>query len=216
MAITTQLNLEHHLQIDVGSEPDTTVTYYRDTAQAMAEDFCERFFDYATAQVDTLDGDGQKSIIQVSRWPIVTLTSVTESGVTLTVDEGFVAYLTQGLLIRTSGGGRVERPWRNHLRGIVATYDGGYQVAQTGDGATAPDSLIDTLTRIAGRLFLAGTHDLAGVASQVSLDGVGAVTYRPPVFGGSATPIGPSSSDSPALLAEEKEALAPYVNPGIV
>ena len=129
MAIINQLDLENLLQIDVTAEPDSTVTSYLVAAQAAAEAYCQRHFDYATTNVETFDGDGREAIIQVDRWPIDTVTTVVESGVTLTVDQDYILYTDRGWVMRTSGGARQARGWRDHLRGIVITYDGGYEAA---------------------------------------------------------------------------------------
>ncbi len=181
-------------------------------AQSMAETYCDRTFDYNAATVDTIDGDGEDTIIQVDRWPIITLTSVVESGTTLTTGTDYLGYLTDGYIRRTSGG-RISRPWRNDLQGIVVTYDGGYQVAEVGDGATLPDDLKAILSRIVGRLFRAGAPWLGattavGAARSVSLDGIGSVTYDD---GTTAA----SQSDSAELLDDEKAALYPYLKPGL-
>lgn len=204
MAIILQSDLENLLQINVTAEPDTTVAWYIAAAQAAAETYCHRSFDYAAATVETLDGDGQSTIIQLDRYPVITLTSVVESGTTLTSGTDYVSYLTTGIVKRTSGG-RIVRAWRNDLQGIVATYDGGYQVDQAGDGATAPSDLVHAITRIAGRLFKTGAAPISGPALTVTLDGIGGVTYANV----------DSLVDLP-LLHEEETMLIPYLNPGLV
>ncbi len=220
MPVLLQSDLENSLQIDVGTEPDLTVAWYIAAAQGMAEDYCERHFDYDAAKVEVFDGDGRLTILHLDLWPIDSVASVVESGVTLTVDQGFIIYDDRGYLRRTSGGGRLQRAWRNHRRGITVTYAGGYQVAQTGDGATLPTALKTALTRITARLFHSGAMFAAnpvgaGSLQAVSLDGIGSQNFGGSVFGAAATPVGPSSSDSPALLAEEMKALDPYTNPGL-
>ncbi len=204
MPIINQLDLENLLQIDVTAEPDSTVTSYLVAAQAAAEAYCQRHFDYATANVETFDGDGREAIIQVDRWPIDTVTTVVESGVTLTVDQGYILYTDRGWIMRTSGGARQSQGWRDHRRGIVITYDGGYVLEGGGSGATTPDDLTLAITRIAGRLFRSGAAPVAGPVSAVTLDGIGSTSYA-----------GTVTLTDLVLLDEEKAALDPYMNPGL-
>ncbi len=205
MAIINQLDLENLLQIDVTAEPDTTVTSYLLAAQAAAEAYCQRHFDYATANVETFDGDGREAIIQVDRWPIDVVTTVVESDVTLTVDQDYILYDDNGWVMRTSGGARQSKGWRDHRRGIVINYDGGYVLEGGGSGAATPDDLTLAITRIAGRLFRAGSTPIAGPVSAVTLDGIGSTSYA-----------GTITITDTVLLDEEKPALDPYVNPGLV
>ncbi len=210
MAIINQLDLENLLQIDVTAEPDTTVTSYLVQAQAAAEVYCQRHFDYALANVETFDGDGREAIIQVDRWPIDTVTTVVESGVTLTVDQDYILYTARGWVMRTSGGARQSRGWRDHLRGIVITYDGGYVLEGGGSGAAVPDDLTLAITRIAGRLFRSGSGPIAGgPISSTTLDGIGSVGYA------ASSVTAPVKVTDLVLLDEEMAALDPYSNPGL-
>ena len=205
MAIINQLDLEHLLQIDVTNEPDSTVTSYLVAAQAAAEAYCQRHFDYATSNVETFDGDGKQAIIQVDRWPINTVASVVESSVTLTVDQDYILYVDNGWVMRTAGGARQSRGWRNHRRGIVITYNGGYVLEDgQGSGADTPDDLILAVTRIAGRLFRSGAGPIAGPVAAVTLDGIGSTSYA-----------GTITVTDTVLLDVEKAALDPYMNPGL-
>ncbi len=210
MAIINQLDLENLLQIDVTAEPDSTVTSYLVAAQAAAEAYCQRHFDYATGNVETFDGDGRAAIIQVDRWPIDTVTTVVESGVTLTVDQDYILYTDNGWVMRTAGGARQSRGWRDHRRGIVITYDGGYVLEGGGDGAATPDDLTLAVTRIAGRLFRSGAGPIAGgPVSSTTLDGIGSVGYA------ASRVTAPVAVTDLVLLDEEKAGLDPYMNPGL-
>ncbi len=210
MAIINQLDLENLLQIDVTAEPDSTVTSYLVAAQAAAEVYCQRHFDYATTNVETFDGDGWSAIIQVDRWPIDTVTTVVESGVTLTVDQDYILYTDRGWVMRTSGGARQARGWRDHRRGIIITYDGGYEAPTPAGGATVPDDLTLAITRIAARLFRSGSGPIAGgPISSITLDGIGSVGYA------ASSVTAPVKVTDLVLLDEEKEALDPYSNPGL-
>ncbi len=205
MAIINQLDLENLLQIDVTAEPDSTVTSYLIQAQAAAEAYCQRHFDYATTNIETFDGDGNTAIIQVDRWPIDTVTTVVESGVTLTVDQDYILYTGNGWVMRTAGGARQAKGWRDHRRGVVITYDGGYVLEGGGAGAMTPDDLILAVTRVAGRLFRSGSAPIAGPVSSVTLDGIGSTSYS-----------GTVTVTDLVLLDEEKASLDPYMNPGLV
>lgn len=211
MAIINQLDLENLLQIDVTAEPDSTVTSYLVAAQAAAEMYCQRHFDYATGNVETFDGDGRAAIIQVDRWPIDTVTTVVESGVTLTVDQDYILYTGNGWVMRTAGGARQSKGWRDHRRGIVITYDGGYVLEGGGAGAATPDDLTLAVTRIAGRLFRSGAGPIAGgPVSSTTLDGIGSVGYA------ASRVSAPVAVTDLVLLDEEKAGLDLYMNPGLV
>ncbi len=211
MAIINQLDLENLLQIDVTAEPDSTVTSYLVQAQAAAEAYCQRHFDYATGNIETFDGDGREAIIQIDRWPIDTVTTVVESGVTLTVDQDYILYVDNGWVMRTSGGARQSKGWRDHRRGIVITYDGGYEAPTPAGGATVPDDLTLAVTRIAGRLFRSGSGPIAGgPISSTTLDGIGSVGFA------ASRVTAPVAVTDLVLLDEEKSGLDPYVNPGLV
>lgn len=210
MAIINQLDLENLLQIDVTAEPDSTVTSYLVAAQAAAEAYCQRHFDFATANVETFDGDGKAAIIQVDRWPIDVVTTVVESDVTLTVDQDYILYVDNGWVMRTAGGARQSKGWRNHRRGIVITYDGGYILEGGGSGAATPDDLTLAVTRIAGRLFRSGSGPIAGgPVSSTTLDGIGSVGYA------ASRVTAPVAVTDLVLLDEEKAGLDPYMNPGL-
>jgi len=211
MAIINQLDLENLLQINVTAEPDSTVTSYLVAAQAAAEAYCQRHFDFATGNIETFDGDGKAAIIQVDRWPIDAVTTVVESGVTLTVDQDYILYTANGWVMRTAGGARQSKGWRDHRRGIVITYDGGYVLEGGGSGAATPDDLTLAVTRIAGRLFRSGAGPLAGgPVSSTTLDGIGSVGYA------ASRVAAPAAVSDLVLIDEEKAALEPYANPGLV
>ena len=211
MPIINQLDLENLLQIDVTAEPDSTVTSYLVAAQAAAEAYCQRHFDFATTNIETFDGDGKAAIIQVDRWPIDVVTTVTESSVTLTVDQDYILYTDNGWVMRTAGGARQSKGWRDHRRGIVITYDGGYVLEGGGSGADTPDDLILAVTRIAGRLFRSGSGPIAGgPVSSTTLDGIGSVGYA------ASRVTAPVAVTDLVLLDEEMAGLNPYVNPGLI
>lgn len=209
MALCTQLQLEQIGQVDITAEPDAAVTYYRDVATAMIVNYCQRNLEYAAGNAETFDG-GEYSV-QVERWPIATLTSVVENGITLTSGTDYQADLATGIITRTGGAGRYRKRFRNYLRTVVVTYDGGYG----SPGPAVPDALSHVCARIAGRIFRAGAAWAAAPSGgselrQITLQDVGALQFAP----SSVAAI--EMSDEVFLLKDEMIALNEYRNRSFV
>lgn len=216
MALCTQLQLEQIGQVDITAEPDAAVTYYRDVATAMIVNYCQRNLEYAAGNAETFDG-GEYSV-QVERWPIATLTSVVENGITLTSGTDYQADLATGIITRTGGAGRYRKRFRNYLRTVVVTYDGGYG----SPGPAVPDALSHVCARIAGRIFRAGAawaaapSGASGSITSIALDDVGTLSYAAPITTADGRADGISMSDSAYLLEDEKRALDQYRNRSFV
>lgn len=78
------------------------------------------------------------SALQLSRWPIVSVTSVTESGTALVANTDFVIDAPSGRLLRLASDGNVKT-WR--LWPTVVAFIGGY--------GTLPGDLVDAAVRMA-------------------------------------------------------------------
>jgi hypothetical protein len=110
---------------------DAVLTRYIREASAAIENFCNRVFvvetvsDRFAAPADSpfnvLTYD--RSRLQLSRWPIASVSSVTEDGASLVSGTDFIVDSAVGVLIRTDNSGK-ETSWK--LAMIVAQYSAGY------------------------------------------------------------------------------------------
>lgn len=209
--LCTQQEVEYHGQVDFTAEPDARVTRYIAAASAAVENYCGRSFIVNGSDVtETFDGRG-RGRIQLSRWPNITITSVTEDGSALTEGDDFIVRDSVGQLIRTYGGGKTVRAWQIGLQVISVVYDGGYAAPTTSHNAgEVPEAVRHVAAQIAGRIYRAGaawaaTPAGAGEIRQIDLQGVGSAQFGP------SSVAGVAMSAQPELLIEEKSALSPYV-----
>lgn len=208
MALCTVADLEAFTQTDITNQTDPTILLYIGAAQSSIETFCDRKFDRSVGQVDTLDGQGDRTI-RLDRYPIETMTSIVEDGVTLTAGEDFVFY-ENGRLTRLAGSTEVEGYWSTRRQSVVVTFTGGFE---DGQAFGVPDDLRKVCATVAARSFLAGLGNadgpsggVSGPVSGLTLEGVGSVKYATSASGME----GQSAGDAPALLGSEKNALSRY------
>lgn len=100
-------------------------------AQAMAERFCDRAFDYNAAYSETVDGTGSLYLF-ISNTPIASITSVTrilDDGSTETVDSSAYrkGHADTGTVVRLgSGWGDCRSRWTEGVQNYTVVYAGGY------------------------------------------------------------------------------------------
>ena len=113
-------------------------------------------------------------MLQLSRWPIVAVTSVTEDGTNLTAGTDFILDPTNGRLIRLHCDGR---PRRWCAASVVATYQAGYVLPgdTTGAARTLPYDLEDAVCRLVATRWAERRRDPFVV--EESVVGVGSTKY---------------------------------------
>lgn len=132
---------------------DGVLRRYIKGASAAAAQYCNRKFQVETVQ-DTMQRDrifspvfAGPDLLQLSRWPVVAFTSITENGVALTKDVDYLIDMARGQLVRLCGT-RVSQ-WK--IWPVVAQYSSGYD--------PIPDDVIDAAARMVTRRYASRGRD---------------------------------------------------------
>jgi hypothetical protein len=105
---------------------DDELLAYLETACNLAETVADRTF-ARTTQVDTISSNGCESTLHLTKRPVLSVTTVTERGTTLTANTGYAYDPTYGHLYRMSAA--YERgTWAAGTRSNVVTYVAGYAI----------------------------------------------------------------------------------------
>ena len=103
MTLVDQDQLEKHLQITFGTQPnDPVVDQLLAESQSAAEGYCRQSLEYDAAIAETFEVDQPESWHVLDRFPISGVTSVEENGNVLT-DQTDYRWYTHGTLRRVSG-----------------------------------------------------------------------------------------------------------------
>lgn len=173
--LTTLLDVLADMNLNSVDAP--TKTYLRRNitqCSAAAAQYCNRVF-LAQTYSESLYPDrdpypyqiqGGLDVLQLSRWPITSVTDVTENGTALVEDADFKTDKDDGQLLRLDSNGLV-RKWCTLP--IVVVYAAGY-------AATAiPADLQDAVNRMVKSRYMARGRD--PFVRQETVDGVGSNTY---------------------------------------
>lgn len=175
MALCTQLDVEMRLQWDITAEPEAVITALIADATGIIESELRRPVESA-GRVETFDGGGWSLFL--TNWPVTTMTTVVEDGVTLTVNTDY-KWTATGKLIRVSGG---YQTWWTATKpqSIVVTYTGGYIAATH---VSEFNHLSSICAEMVARAFRKGADNAAvpvgasGAITSVSLAGSDSITY---------------------------------------
>lgn len=162
--LTTLANVKAELDISNG-DSDTLLRRYISGASKAAAHYCNRVFAVETVSEQFLMTGhhrfNPRGPLQLTRWPLITVTSVTEDDTLLTVDDDYVVNAINGQLTRMSGD--VVSCWS--ALGVTVVYSSGY--------ATVPADLEDAVVRMVTRRYRAKGRDatlrseeIPGVISQ--------------------------------------------------
>ena len=159
-----------------------------------AANFCNRTFAIETVQ-DLLTMSQDKwpgavierpDLIQLTRWPIVAVTSVTVDGTTLVEGTDFLTDQTNGQLQRLNAYGSM-RAWTGKT--ITIIYSAGYvlpgQAAVTG-AQNLPDDITDAVSRMVYTRIAERQRD--PLVKSETIEGVGSTTYIVPNADGNLSP----------------------------
>jgi hypothetical protein len=135
---------------------DEILSRYISEGSAAVENFCNRVLVVETVKDQfwpQRDPQFQIAIqgvdqVQLSRWPVISVSSVVEDGLTLTVDTDFVVDAARGSLIRLDSNGY---PTRWPAVAISATFQAGY--------ATIPADVSAALIRMVSQRWFAKGRD---------------------------------------------------------
>ena len=159
-----------------------------------AANFCNRTFAIETVQDQiTLRRDRwprmiveRPEILQLTRWPLVVVTSVTVDGTALVAGTDFLVDATNGQLQRLNDYGNMT-PWIGET--IVVVYSAGYvlpdQSPVTG-ALNLPDDIQDAVSRMVYTRYAERQRDPLVKSEQV--DGVGRTDYIIPSGDGNLSP----------------------------
>ncbi|MBB3297896.1 MULTISPECIES: head-tail connector protein [unclassified Rhizobium] len=139
-----------------GNAQDATLTRYIKAASATISQFCNRVFQSETIKDEfwpdrepyAYQVAGAVPSLQLSRWPVTSVTGVTENGIDLTVDVDFRVDKANGSLVRLDG---LAYPCQWLAWPIVATYTGGF--------AEIPGDVSDAAVRLVKARYLAKGRD---------------------------------------------------------
>ncbi len=170
--LTTLANVKDELSISDGSS-DALLRRYITSASHAASNYCNRVFAVETVSERFLPGRypsghyhnwGTKSeVLQLSRFPLITVTSITEDDALLVVDTDYLANSPNGQLTRVSD----DFPIRWMAQEVVAVYSSGY--------ATTPADLEDAVIRMVTQRWSAKGRD--ATLRQETIPGVREATY---------------------------------------
>jgi hypothetical protein len=172
--LTTLAVVKDELRV-TDAASDTFISRQIAWASAAATSYCDRVFQVETikdefwAPRDFYPGllDGRPDILQLTRWPAVTITNVTEDGVALVVTTDYRIDLEHGQLLRVDANA-YPRPWP--AVAIAVQYTAGY--------ATIPVDVADAVVRMVKTRWFARERD--PMLRGESIPGVRDVQYWVP------------------------------------
>lgn len=200
MALITQANLEKHLQITFGTDPDPVVAELIGQAQAAAEAWCRQPLEYAATVTETFEATQPDAWHVVERFPVTAVTSVTETGTVLTVTDQYVWY-DDGRLRRVNGDS--DASWAMTVDAVTVVYAAGYGTGAPAPYDTVPQDLVLGIVHIAAALFRNGVafaKDGAVPVKSITLDGSDSLEFA----------VDPPGSEPPFISGTSKTLLAPY------
>jgi hypothetical protein len=194
-AASYDLTTKEAVKIDLGiegTEQDTYLTQAVSQASAAIASYCNRVFAVERLQetFHLLDDDANFNIdssaspLQLSRFPAVTILSVTENSIALVEGTDYQVDTDAGQILRLDSCNRLSR-W--FCGPVVVSYDGGYgkQGAQTSTVPTSPFqitvanasqfAIAQSVTRDDGTVFVKITGTPA--AGQYSVSAAGVYTF---------------------------------------
>ncbi len=167
--LTTLANVKAELSITNGASDDI-LSRYISSASLAAENYCNRVFAVETVSeqflsnhLSRIHGGHRREVLQLARFPLVTVTSVTEDDTALTVTTDYLVNSANGQLTRVNG----EFPIGWFDIGITVVYSSGY--------ATIPADLEDAVIRMVTQRHSAKGRD--ATLRQENIPGVRDATY---------------------------------------
>ncbi len=169
--LTSLANVKAELGLTT-TDDDATLTRYIKSASKAISQFCNRVFQAETIQDEfwpdrelySYQVPTSLSSLQLTRWPVVSLTSVTENDGDLSDGTDFRVDPANGLLVRLDG---LKYPTGWQAWPISVTYVGGF--------ADTPDDVEDAAIRMVKARYLAKGRD--PFLKQENIPGVREVSY---------------------------------------
>jgi hypothetical protein len=163
--LTTLANVKAELGITNGAS-DTLLARYITGASKAAMQFCNRVFAVETLSEQFLAGRNWHSPkLQLARYPLTAVTSVTEDEELLTAGEHYTPNYQNGQLLRLGGDSVSLSCWSS--RSITAVYSSGYEAV--------PSDLEDAVIRMVTKRYSAKGRDATLKSEEIP--GVMSATY---------------------------------------
>src|SRR6266704_583649 len=162
--LTTLANVKAELDVTNGAS-DTILRRYISGASQASMQYCNRIFAVETVSEQFLSGHARRLTrngvmpLQLTRWPLITVTSVTEDGDLLVENTDYLVDKTNGQLTRLDSSG-FPRTWPT--LSIIVVYSAGY--------STTPADLEDAIIRMVTKRWSAKGRD--ATLKQESIPGV--------------------------------------------
>lgn len=159
-ALVTLADVKTFLGFQNVSTHDAILEMVIESVSASISNEASPDFKSAVHTAEAIDGTG-KSYLYLDHYPVTTLTSVVEDGVTLVSGTDFYPDLDEGLLEKARSNWPwydVQARWTTQKQGVVVTYTAGY--------ATIPaDVKLACLIEV-GRAFAMVDHKMFGESSR--------------------------------------------------
>jgi hypothetical protein len=152
--LTTLAVVKDELSITSG-DSDPTLQRYLGWASAALSQACNQVFPVETVK-DEVWPDARMDILQLSRFPLTSVTSIVEGGNALVADTDFRADMAGGSVLRLDGSNNL-RCWP--ACPIVATFAAGF--------ATIPGDIADAVTRMVRNRFRAKGRDTYLISENI-------------------------------------------------
>ena len=192
-------DIESFLQVTIHTDAVKNASAQRAIAEATEaiKNYCHQVIERVAGDVVTLDCKVGCSRLFLPEVPVISVASVVEDGVALTVNDDYKLG-QHGILYR------INDVWHEGIQIVVVTYTHGY--------AVIPDDVVGVCTRAASRAYQAGLRaaELEGVLGVTALKlGDYAVSFGAESGGGVSEGI-MGASAARMLLLSEKDILNRY------
>lgn len=200
-AFCTIQDMENFLQVSITVAQQAAANAAIAEASAAIQNYCQQVLEYTIDDSVTLDIADSRYDLHLPQLPVVSIESVTEDDVLLTVTDDYKLG-QHGILYR------VGQKWATGVQIVTVVYTHGYE----SDAYTSyPTDLISVCARAAARRFQAGLR-ASGLSAVpgVQAESLGdySITYSPEGAGSGESMLG--ASGAPMLLRSEKEILEKY------
>lgn len=155
-ALTTLATLKAELGV-TGSSQDTRLSALINQVSDAIETFCDRKFQRRTVTETVLR---HRRTIYLSAWPVVSIASITDSGVAWTADD-YTLDADEGIITRSLYGVGYGSPCGyDSFAALSIAYTGGY-ILPGAEGSNLPGDLERACLDLASRYFHGGGRDPA-------------------------------------------------------
>lgn len=151
VSLTTRDRVKAYLNLS-DTTWDTVIDDEIDAVSQAIEKHCNRTFGLATLTAEKIDGDGTEEL--QLRFPVVSITSISNDGTSVVVTTNYELYSSTGLVVLTDG-----TVWTSGRKKITITYRYGY------DQQDLPPDIVSAATLWTMKRFSDVKENRIGVSS---------------------------------------------------